>query len=74
MIDYYIAYSIIALSLELPHKNIEKLPNRRVFNDKKDKNRSIWEKNRIFLAIFFAETVVILIFAQTKQQLFYSHN
>jgi hypothetical protein len=67
LIDYYIAFSIIALSLELPHKNIEKVPIYSFFNDKKPKNRYFSRKKHIFLANYFAEIVVILIFAQTKQ-------
>jgi hypothetical protein len=52
---------------KIPHKNKEKVPIYSVFGLKNAKKHVFLLLKRIFFVFFFAETVVILIFATTKQ-------
>ena len=61
-------------TLKFPHKNNQKLPIKRDFRCKKAVIHHFLLKIRTFFLFFFAENVVLLIFAQRNQNIFYSHN
>lgn len=59
--------------IEIPHKNREKVPIDSVFGLKNAKKHVFLLVKSIFFVFFFAEPVVSLIFATTKQHFYFIH-